>query len=311
MATTILCPGQGAQAVGMGQAWRDEFPAAAAVFDQADEILSDTLPAPLSTLCFQGPVEVLTQTNVSQPAIYTCSVACCRGLMEKHGEFEPEATAGLSLGEYTALHLAGAFSFEDGLKLVALRGKLMQEAAEASAGSMVALMGADEDQANKLCDAARGDDILVTANFNAPGQIVLSGSASACERAVQVAGDLELRATPLQVAGAFHSPLMDPATGPMAEALAATTFDLPRCPVMSNVTGKPHEPENVELMRQRLVEQIVNPVRWAQCCQSLVQLDRIESVWELAPGSVLRGLMRRIDRNVKVKSHDKPELVAA
>ncbi|MBL4699003.1 MAG: ACP S-malonyltransferase, partial [Phycisphaerales bacterium] len=226
MNNIILCPGQGSQTIGMGKLWSETSEAARAIFEQADDILSDSLGAPLSTLCFQGPADMLNRTDVSQPAIYTASVACFAGWLDSENlttkELNMVGAAGLSLGEYTALHLAGGFSFADGLKLVALRGKAMQEAAEAVDSSMVALIGADEESANAVCDKARENDILVAANFNAPGQVVISGSASACDRAEVIAGEMKLRATRLSVAGAFHSPIMAPAGDRLGEALGAT-----------------------------------------------------------------------------------------
>jgi [acyl-carrier-protein] S-malonyltransferase len=301
----ILCPGQGAQAIGMGRAWAQRSPAAAETFAQADRALGSRLGAPLSEICFNGPAERLNQTDVSQPAIYVCSVACWRGSQETGGPIAMAAAAGLSLGEYTALHLAGVFDFATGLELVATRGRLMQDAAEQSSGGMVALTGADEAQAHAVCEAAAGGQVLVCANFNAPGQIVLSGSIEACGRAAETAGAMGLRATPLTVAGAFHSPLMQPAAQGLAQALKSLQFSPPRVPVWANVTARPHDPDDPELLRKRLVEQIVSPVRWAQTCVGMISQGLLEH-HELAPGSVLRGLMRRIDRNAKVTSHDEP-----
>jgi [acyl-carrier-protein] S-malonyltransferase len=312
-ASIILCPGQGAQAVGMGRAWYDTSAAARATFDEADALLADTLGGKLSELCFNGPADRLNMTDVSQPAIYTCSVACYRAMQDAGESITPAATAGLSLGEYTALHLAGAFDFAQGLQLVAVRGRYMQDAAEASRGSMVALIGADDAQAQQVCDIvvqAAPDEILVPANYNAPGQIVLSGHATACDRAVQVASDMGLRATALTVAGAFHSPLMQPAADKMAAALAMVDLKPCSVPVWSNVTAQPHDPKNMELLRERLVQQIVSPVKWAQSCSDIVGSDGFGAdiaYHELAPGTVLRGLMRRIDRNVKVINHEQPQ----
>ena len=302
-ASIILCPGQGAQVVGMGRAWREAHPAAREVFAHADAILGDSLGEALSTLCFEGPVERLNQTDVSQPAIFVTSVACYRAIEAEIGD-EISAAAGLSLGEYTALHLAGAFSFEDGVRLVAQRGRFMQDAAEASRGSMVALIGADEAQAHEVCEMARRGRILVPANFNAPGQIVLSGDARACEDAVSVAADLGLRATPLAVAGAFHSDLMRPAADRMSEALADVSIKEPRFPVVSNVTGTMHEGDSASI-RRLLVAQITSPVRWSQSCEWL-GMHASGRYHELAPGKVLTGLMRRINREVKVVNHDQP-----
>ncbi|MCZ6811657.1 MAG: ACP S-malonyltransferase, partial [Planctomycetota bacterium] len=284
----ILCPGQGAQAVGMGQAWHDASEAAAGTFAEADVVLGNSLGAPLSELCFGGPADQLNRTDVAQPALYVCAVASYRGLMERDGERPIAAAAGLSLGEYTALHLAGAFDFAQGLRLVAQRGRLMQDAAERTEGGMVALIGAGEDQAQAICDEAASGEVLVIANLNAPGQIVLSGHLEACRRAIEVAGRLDLRATPLAVAGAFHSPLMQSAADTMTQALAEIEFSPLRLGVWSNVTAQPHDPQNLELLRQRLVEQIISPVRWAQTCHKLVG-EGTMTVHELAPGRVLRG----------------------
>lgn len=328
----ILCPGQGAQFVGMGKAWFDRSPEARAVFEKADQILGSRLGAPISALCFEGPADRLNQTDVSQPAIFVTGVACWHALLAAWGagggaglngvsgggaiESHVKAAAGLSLGEYTALHIAGAFSFADGLELVCLRGRAMQDAADAiklpdgSPGSgMVALIGADEAQANQVCDAARGGETLVPANFNAPGQIVVSGSIGACKRAVDVAVGMGLRATALQVAGAFHSPLMQPAADRLAQALKSTPIHAPRCPVASNVSGTLHAPEGrltmEDSIRVRLVEQLTQPVRWADNCTYLAKHAPGEA-HELAPGKTLAGLMRRIDKAVKVETHDEP-----
>ncbi len=315
MNNIILCPGQGAQTVSMGKLWCDASKAARAIFDQADESLGDSLGASLSSLCFDGPADALNRTDVSQPAIYTASVACFAGWLEGENLTKEElgivATAGLSLGEYTALHLADAFRFVDGLKLVALRGKAMQEAADAADSSMVALIGADEESANAVCDKAREGDVLVAANFNAPGQVVISGSASACDRAEVIAGEMKLRATRLSVAGAFHSPFMQLAADRLAEALAATQINDLSCTVMSNVTAKPHETDG-DSIRQRLVDQLTSPVRWAACCEHLVEQygDGEVQFHELAPGKTLGGMMRRIAKGTKVQGHNEPVAVS-
>ena len=305
--TAVLCPGQGAQYVGMGAKWCAASTAAADVFKQADEILDGVFSAPLSTLCFEGPAEELNKTSVSQPAIYTCSVASYHGLIQMGQPLSPVCLAGLSLGEYTALHLADAFDFDQGLKLVTERGRLMQQAAEASDGGMLALIGADEEQAESLCEQVSVDGaILVPANFNAPGQIVLSGQAAACERAAAIAAEQGLRATPLTVAGAFHSPLMELAGLGLASALASSRIRPLATPVWSNVTAKLHHQDDEELLRERLVQQLTSPVRWSQSCSHMIESGP-EAIAELAPGTVLRGLMRRIDRAKKVVSHDEPQ----
>ncbi len=320
---TLLCPGQGAQTLGMGKAWAEAHPEARAIFDRADAVLAGLdlgensgLTEPLSTICFNGPTDKLNRTDVSQPAIYTCGVASWHAVCAIAGHDPAEAplaaAAGLSLGEYTALHLAGAFSFEDGLKLVALRGRAMQDAAEASPSSMVALIGADETSATDLCervlerleDADDAERVLVPANFNAPGQVVVSGSARACDEAEQVAGEIGLRATRLTVAGAFHSPLMAPAAQRLGAALERTEVSAPRCTVLSNVTGEPHEADAGSI-RARLVEQLTSPVRWEQCARWLAE-NAAGAPYELAPGKTLAGLMRRIDKGMKVTTHDTP-----
>lgn len=307
----ILCPGQGAQRVGMGSAWFDDSPAAAQTFGAADAILGESLGKPLSEICFNGPAETLDRTDVAQPALFTCSVASYQAWIGDD-EIPLAAAAGLSLGEYTALHLAGAISFEDGLRLVALRGRAMQDAAEAVNSSMVALIGADEEQAMNVCESVRtkrSDLVLVPANFNAPGQIVLSGHSEACDLAVTQAETMGLRATKLAVAGAFHSPLMQPAAERLADALEAVEIKSPRCPVLSNVTGEPHAERDGGLsdsIKSGLVAQLLSPVRWDDCCRWLAA-NASGAYHEMAPGKVLAGLMRRIDRSIKVTSHDEPE----
>lgn len=297
----------------MGRAWYDASAEARAVFDTADRILGDRLGAPLSKLCFEGPAERLNRTDVSQPAIYVASIACWRGMLggdsKGDGESNVTAAAGLSLGEYTALCLAGAFSFEDGLELVALRGRAMQDAAEAQPSGMLALIGADEAQALAVCDEARGSDVLVAANFNAPGQVVISGSKAALERAAGVAAAKGFRAAALPVAGAFHSPLMAPAAARLRESLAKAPIRDPRYTVVSNVTARPHAAGGgrtmAESIRDLLVQQLTSPVRWAESCSWMIASCRGE-YHELAPGATLAGLMRRIDRATKVTSHDVP-----
>lgn len=311
----VVCPGQGAQAVGMARAWAEASPEAQAVFDQADALfaggLGQNFTGPISTLCFEGPEDTLGRTDISQPALYVAGIACWRGLASSMGFAEGEAplaaAAGLSLGEYTALHIAGAISFEDGLRLVALRGRAMQDAATAAPSGMVALIGVDEPQAQSIVDEARQDGVLVCANFNAPGQVVVSGDAAACDRAEAVAKTAKVRATRLAVAGAFHSPLMQPAAERLAEALASTTIQPPRCPVWSNVTADPHQPD-AGTIRARLAEQLTSPVRWADCFAAMASRFGGAQFHEVAPGKTLAGMARRIDKSITVTSHDGPEL---
>jgi len=296
-ATYILCPGQGAQAVGMGKAFFDKSAAARSLFEQADQILG----IPLSELCFAGPEERLNQTDISQPALYVAGVASYRSALED-GVIDPAAVtayAGLSLGEYTALHLAGVFSFEDGLKLVAARGAAMQDAAVSVPSGMVAIMGADEAAINALCDENRGDEVLVPANFNAPGQIVVSGSTAACERVLKAAEAKGLKAVSLKVAGAFHSPIMQPGADKMKAELDKAVFSAPTKPVFSNVTAEEHT--DIESIKRLLVEQIVSPVRWEQTMVKLAAVADARFV-ELAPGRTLAGLAKRINRRLPVES---------
>ena len=303
LASIVLCPGQGAQHVGMGKAWAERFPTAAATFAEADRILG----IPLSELCFSGPEQELYRTDNAQPAIYTTSVAAYRVLVEQGHIAQMTALAGLSLGEFTALHLAGAFDFETGLKLVRLRGQAMQEAAKATASGMVALVGTDEGQARLVCsESVHDNEVLVPANFNCPGQIVLSGSLTSCERAVQRADAMGIKAQALNVAGAFHSPLMKPAADRLRQALDLAAWSTPSVPVMSNVTGILHEINKMDYIKQRLIDQLTGPVRWEQGVIWLISHMPGHFV-ELAPGRVLSGLMKRIDRSIKVENHAEPQ----
>jgi [acyl-carrier-protein] S-malonyltransferase len=267
------------------------------MFESANRIVGFDL----ASICFNGPEDRLNQTDVSQPAIFVTSAAC-EAAARAAGVLLPlemHTFAGLSLGEYTALYLGGVFSFEDGVKLVAARGKYMQEAAVATPSGMVAILGADGDSIDKHCEEnARGEE-LVPANYNAPGQIVVSGSRGACERVLAAAGAAGLKATALKVAGAFHSPLMQPAADRMREELERISFQKTPAVVYSNVTARPHE--DVVSMKRLLVEQIVSPVRWEQTMQTLIGSGEARFV-ELAPGRTLAGLAKRINRRLPVES---------
>lgn len=313
-ACICLCPGQGAQVVGMGKAWFDASPAARDVFARADKVLGTSLGSLLSELCFAGPVERLNRTDASQPAIFTASMASYAAMLEGAGISHEAAAkqlvaaAGLSLGEYTALCVAGAFSFEDGLRLVQLRGAAMQAAADASGGGMLALIGATDEQAQQVADAARGGDVLVCANFNAPGQVVLSGTKAACERGVEEAQKLGLRSQLLAVAGAFHSPLMAPAADKLAAALAKTNIAPLACSVIANVSARPYAGTSADEIRKGLADQLTSSVKWSQSCAWMSQQFAAsnQDFHELAPGKTLAGLMRRIDKAAKVTGHDTP-----
>jgi [acyl-carrier-protein] S-malonyltransferase len=306
--TFILCPGQGAQEVGMGKDFYDTHDAARAVFDKARGVLGFDLAG----VCFGGPKERLDQTDVSQPAIYVTSVACYHAAVAA-GKVDPMAVAswaGLSLGEYTALHLGGVFGFEDGLRLVAARGKYMQEAAVATPSGMVAVLGADEAAVGQLCAEAAQGEVLVLANYNAPGQIVISGAQAACERAVQIGDAKGMKTKALSVAGAFHSPLMQPAADRMAAELDKVSFATPNQPVYANVTADKHG--DAASIKRLLVEQIVKPVRWEQTMNALLAGEGAACRWvELAPNRHLAGLIKRINRRLPVESLNTADTLAA
>ena len=300
----LLCPGQGAQHIGMGQAWYDASDAAKQTIDAANDVLGFDL----KTLMFEGPEDELNRTDNAQPAIYTVSVACYRALVDQDvlTADQLRAAAGLSLGEFTALHIAGAYSFEDGLRLVRLRGEAMQDAATAGPSTMVALTGdVSEEKVNQICDQARGDGILVPANFNSPMQVVVSGSIESCGRVPEVADGLGLKATPLSVAGAFHSPIMQPAADRLGAALQEVLWSPLQTPVIANVTAQPHDNDDIDSIKQLLVAQLTSPVRWSQSMQWAVANSPGRFV-EVAPGKVLSGLMKRIDRKTKVENHAQP-----
>lgn len=300
MPTALLCPGQGAQHVGMGRDFHAKFGVAARVYEQADKALGFSL----SKLCFEGSEEQLNKTDAAQLAIFVTSVAIFETLLELGKAKAPDYAAGLSLGEYTALHLAGVFGFEDGLKIVKARGQLMQAAAEAGPSTMVALMGADEAGTNAVCAEAAQGEVLVPANFNTPGQIVLSGAIGACQRAAAVAETKGFKAIPLKVAGAFHSPFMQSAADQMAQVLEAVTFLPPKVPVISNVTAQPHG--ETESIKKLLVQQIIAPVRWYQSIETL-RSHGVDKWIEVGPGRTLTGMMRKIDRKAPMENFSAAE----
>lgn len=295
--TAQLFPGQGAQHVGMAREVCRASPAARGVFDEAESITG----LPLMKLCFTGPEGELSRTDVAQPALFTASAAILAAMSEALGAespvLTPAAAAGLSLGEYTALYAAGAMDFATTLKLVARRGAAMQAAAESSESGMVAVMGLDEPQARTLCEAAADGEVLTCANFNCPGQVVLSGAKAACARAADKAKEFGAAgAVVLNVAGAFHSEFMRPAAEQLAGALDAADIGRPRFPVIANVDAAPHE---ADLIRQKLLDQLVSPVRWEQSMKKLLA-DGLDTFYEIGAGKVLSGLMRRIDRRAEV-----------
>ena len=290
----FLFPGQGAQAVGMGRQAAESLPAARRLYDRAGEILGYDL----AKLCFEGPAEELDSTVVSQPALFVTSLVAIELLRQSSPDvvLSCEATAGLSLGEYTALVFAGAMEFEDGLRLVAVRGESMQEASDATPSGMVSILGLERAQVEALCEQARHGETLQVANWLCPGNIVISGTNSACERAAELAPAAgAMKAVPLAVAGAFHTPIMRPAVERLRDALADTRICRPTIPVISNVDAQAHfEPSEI---RELLLEQVVSPVRWEDSMRSLLAQE-YDQFYEVGPGRVLRGLLKRIERRI-------------
>lgn len=295
--TAFLFPGQGAQTVGMAVALCDALPAAKALFDRAATILGYDLLA----VCAQGPKEKLDSTNVSQPAIYVASLAA----LEQLKQTEPAAltdcvaTAGLSLGEYTALTFAGALTFDDGLRLVQKRGEAMQRAAEASPSGMVSLLLAELPQVEDMVQQASAKGLLRIANYLCPGNLVVSGTKDACDEIERLAAAANVRTIRLAVAGAFHTPLMQPAVDDLSDALAFVRITLPRVPVWANVTAKAYG--DVNEIKPTLARQVVEPVRWEGTMRGLLEAG-IERFYEIGPGKVLAGLLKRIHRKAECRN---------
>jgi [acyl-carrier-protein] S-malonyltransferase len=304
----LLLPGQGAQLVGMGADFAAQSPAARHLFDQADEILD----LPLSQLCFAGPIEELTRTDIAQPAIYLCSMAALAALGEQIGEIKMVAAAGLSLGEYTALAATGAFSFADGLRLVRLRGLAMQEASVARPSGMTSVMGMQAAALGDLCAEVQKQTgaICQIANLNSPGQIVVSGEIAALDvfdlRAKEAGARRAIR---LQVAGAFHSEVMRPAANKLEIALNSVEFRQPCCPVWQNASAAPST-DPAELKTQ-LAAQLTAPVRWQESFQGMAESVGDTPWVELAPGRVLAGLARKIAPSAKVHNLHQADALAA
>lgn len=297
MKTAFLFPGQGAQLVGMGCDMTGAFSIAADLYEKANGILGYDL----RNICFQGPAERLNSTTVSQPAIFVTSVAIlrCLGWGPDSADMKPDAAAGLSLGEYTALYAAGVISFEDALVLVQKRGNAMQAAADATNGSMVSILGMDEEKVNELCSEAAGEDVLIPVNFNCPGQIVLSGSVDACGRAEELAPKYgAIKAVRLKVAGAFHTDMMTPAAEVLAQALGGCQIaDTSYIKVIANIDASYYN--TADQIRNGLVKQLVRPILWQKCMEKLLD-EGVETFYEIGPGRVLTGLMKRISRKTKI-----------
>lgn len=283
----FVFPGQGAQFVGMGKDLYDRLPEAKALFEKANEILGFSI----TDIMFSGTDEQLKQTKVTQPAIFIHSVIMSKAL---GADFKPDMVAGHSLGEFSALVSAGALSFEDGLRLVSKRALAMQAACEKEPSTMAAILGLEDAVVEKICAETEG--IVVAANYNCPGQLVISGSVDAVGRAcesMKAAG--AKRALPLNVGGAFHSPLMEPARVELAAAIAAAEFNTPICPVYQNVDAKPYtSPEDI---KRNLIAQLTSPVRWTQTVENMIA-DGATSFTELGPGAVLCGLVKKVNKEM-------------
>ena len=280
-------PGQGAQFVGMGKDLYDNNPEARAMFEKANEVLGFRI----TDLMFEGTEDDLKQTSVTQPAIFLHSVILAKSLGD---EFKPDMVAGHSLGEFSALVASGALSFEEGLKLVSKRAHAMQKACDLKPSTMAAVLALPDEKVEELC--AEVDDVVAPANYNCPGQVVISGTiegiVAACEKMLAAGAK---RALELKVGGAFHSPLMAPAQEELAEAIEAADFHTPVCPIYQNVDGKPHtDPKEI---KENLIKQLTAPVRWTQDVEAMIA-DGADEFIELGPGAVLQGLVKKINRGV-------------
>lgn len=297
--TAFLFPGQGSQIVGMGKELAQQLPAVRELYDQAAEILDYDL----ASICFEGPEEQLNSTEHSQPALFVTSLAALESLKQSDPELVAGcgATAGLSLGEYTSLVFAGVMNFADGLKVVRQRGLAMQAAADAEPSGMVSILGLPQEDVERLCTSCQQEgEIIQPANFLCPGNLVVSGHIEACKRIVQMAAEAgAIRAIPLTVAGAFHTPLMEEAVGKLAEVLAGVDLQQPRLPVISNVDAQQHD--DPEEIRDLLIQQVVSPVQWEASMRQLLT-DGFDQYYEVGPGRTMRGLLRRIDKKIKCEN---------
>jgi [acyl-carrier-protein] S-malonyltransferase len=291
MKTAYVFPGQGAQFVGMGKDLYDGSAQAKEMFEKANEILRFRI----TDLMFSGTDEDLRQTKVTQPAIFLHSVILANSL---GSDYKPDMVAGHSLGEFSALVAANALSFEDGLVLVSKRAMAMQKACEAEPSTMAAILGLDDSVVEEICEKI--DDVVVPANYNSPGQLVISGSVKgveiACEKLKEAGAK---RALPLKVGGAFHSPLMEPARIELAQAINQTAFNAPVCPVYQNVNAQPVT--DPELIKANLVAQLTSPVRWTQIMLNMIG-DGATKFIEVGPGTVLQGLVKKVKSDIEAVS---------
>lgn len=291
--TAFLFPGQGAQHVGMGSKIAEKYPAARELYNRANDILGYDL----AKFCFEGPAADLDTTEISQPAIFVTSLACLEMLRAESPDvpLACQWSAGLSLGEYTALVFAGALSFEDGLRVVQRRGQAMQAASNATPSGMVSLLLMEREQVENLCREASAAGSLQIANYLCPGNIVVSGVNAACERVAELAEKAGGRAVPLAVAGAFHTHIMQPADARLSEVLAGVPLRKPEISVISNVDAAVHtDPDDI---RDILVRQVINHVLWEDSVRKLLAAG-VTQFYEIGPGKVLKGLLKRIDRKV-------------
>ena len=290
----FLFPGQGSQYVGMGQDLYGADPAVRDLFDEAETLLE----FPLKQICFEGPEEVLKQTRYTQPAIFVHSLAI--DLLLRRQGIVPDAAAGHSLGEYSALVSAGAIAFADGVRLVKIRGELMQRAGDLRPGTMAAILGLSPEQIESVCAAAAGEETVQPANFNCPGQIVISGSVPAVHRAMELAKESGAKIVKeLVVSGAFHSPLMGEALHGLKEALATVDVRPAAVPVYSNVKAQPvTSPEEIRALLQ---QQLMAPVRWEEILRNMIAAGH-DDFYEVGPGRVLQGLLKRTDRQAACRA---------
>jgi [acyl-carrier-protein] S-malonyltransferase len=281
----------------MGKDIAEQYPQARSLFERANDILGYDL----RNVCFEGPQDKLNMTALSQPAIFVVSAALLEVIHASGKKIRPGVTAGLSMGEYTALYAAGLIGFDDTLRLVQKRGQAMQAAADASDGSMVSILGLDEVQVISLCEEASRGELLVAVNFNCPGQIVLSGTVGACQRAAELAEKYgAMKAVPLSVAGAFHSEMMNPAAEELDKALADCPIQNPMdIKVIANINADYYKDGND--IRHGLVKQLVQPILWQKCMEKLLA-EGLETFTEIGPGRVLTGLMKRIHRRTQVSN---------
>lgn len=286
--------------MGMGRRLAESLPSVAGLYERAGEVLGYDL----AKLCFEGPAERLDSTVGSQPALFVTSLAAIEALRTESPDviLSCEAAAGLSLGEYTAMVFAGVMEFEDGLILVQKRGAAMQEAADATPSGMVSILGLERIEVEALCEKARSEEVLEISNLLCPGNIVISGTNAACERAAEMAQSFgAMKAVPLAVAGAFHTNIMRPADQRLADALADVPMQRPKIPVVSNVDAQTHD--DPEEIRRLLIQQVLHQVRWEDSMRYLLQ-QGFDQFYEVGPGRVLRGLLRRIDRKIPCQSVD-------